>query len=77
MGTDTSTALAELSAAGVSIWPDDISRDRLNTGNLADLVTNKHVVGVTSQRGAALRVVGVRWWHGYLLPLPLWQGASV
>jgi transaldolase len=38
MGTDTSTALAELSAAGVSIWLDDISRDRLNTGNLADLV---------------------------------------
>ncbi len=44
MGTDTSTALAELSAAGISIWLDDISRDRLNTGNLANLVANKHVV---------------------------------
>ena len=41
-------ALAELSAAGVSVWLDDISRDRLVTGNLADLVANRHVVGVTS-----------------------------
>jgi transaldolase len=43
-----SDALAELSAQGVSIWLDDISRDRLRTGSLADLVANKHVVGVTS-----------------------------
>ncbi|HZY77608.1 MAG TPA: transaldolase [Jatrophihabitantaceae bacterium] len=43
-----SDALADLSAAGVSIWLDDISRDRLRTGNLQDLVDNKHVVGVTS-----------------------------
>jgi transaldolase len=41
-------ALAELSAAGVSVWLDDISRERLVTGNLADLVANRHVVGVTS-----------------------------
>jgi transaldolase len=38
----------QLSAAGVSIWLDDISRDRLDTGNLADLVRTRHVVGVTS-----------------------------
>ena len=43
-----SDALADLSAVGVSIWLDDISRERLRTGNLADLVENKHVVGVTS-----------------------------
>ncbi len=48
MSTDTSTALAELSAAGVSIWLDGISRERLTSGNLADLVESKHVVGVTS-----------------------------
>ena len=41
-------ALAQLSDAGVSIWLDDISRERLRTGNLADLVEHKHVVGVTS-----------------------------
>ena len=41
-------ALADLSAQDVSIWLDDISRERLASGNLADLVANKHVVGVTS-----------------------------
>jgi transaldolase len=40
--------LQQLSDAGVSIWLDDLSRERLETGNLADLVANKHVVGVTS-----------------------------
>jgi transaldolase len=43
-----SDILADLSAQGVSIWLDDISRDRLRTGNLKDLVDNQHVVGVTS-----------------------------
>jgi transaldolase len=40
--------LEQLSAAGVSIWLDDISRDRLITGNLAGLIRDMHVVGVTS-----------------------------
>ena len=40
--------LGDLTAAGVSIWLDDISRDRLNTGNLAALVSEDHVRGVTS-----------------------------
>jgi transaldolase len=40
--------LQRLSDQGVSIWLDDISRDRLKTGNLAELVRDKHVVGVTS-----------------------------
>ncbi len=43
-----SDSLADLSAQDVSIWLDDISRERLASGNLADLVANKHVVGVTS-----------------------------
>ncbi len=43
-----SDRLATLSEAGVSIWLDDVSRRRLNTGNLADLIRDKHVVGVTS-----------------------------
>jgi transaldolase len=43
-----SDVLAELSAQGVSIWLDDISRERLRTGNLQNLVDTKHVVGVTS-----------------------------
>jgi transaldolase len=40
--------LAELSAAGVSIWLDDLSRERLRTGNLEQLVRDKHIVGVTT-----------------------------
>ena len=40
--------LKALSDAGVSIWLDDLSRERLETGNLADLVQTKNVVGVTS-----------------------------
>jgi transaldolase len=41
-------ALGQLSEAGVSVWLDDISRDRLRTGNLQSLIDNYHVVGVTS-----------------------------
>ncbi|XVV01428.1 transaldolase [Actinosynnema sp. CA-248983] len=44
----TANPLAQLSEAGVSIWLDDLSRERLDTGNLADLVANQHVVGVTT-----------------------------
>jgi hypothetical protein len=40
--------LKALADAGVSIWLDDLSRERLETGNLADLVRDDHVVGVTS-----------------------------
>ncbi|MCU1591815.1 MAG: tal [Frankiales bacterium] len=43
-----SDALADLSAAGVSIWLDDLSRTRLQTGDLEELVRDKHVVGVTT-----------------------------
>src|SRR5690349_19662388 len=43
-----SDALADLSAAGVAVWLDDISRQRLTSGNLAELVKDKHGVGVTS-----------------------------
>jgi transaldolase len=43
-----SDVLAELTNAGVSIWLDDISRDRLRTGNLKDLIDNFQVRGVTS-----------------------------
>ena len=32
----------------MSVWLDDISRDRLRTGNLQSLIDEKHVVGVTS-----------------------------
>jgi L-iditol 2-dehydrogenase len=40
--------LAQLAGLGVSIWLDDISRSRLSTGNLASLMRDFHVSGVTS-----------------------------
>jgi transaldolase len=40
--------LRRLVDEGVSIWLDDISRERLRTGNLEQLSKEKEVVGVTS-----------------------------
>lgn len=42
------TPTAQLSAAGVSIWLDDLSRERLNNGSLQKLIEEKNVVGVTT-----------------------------
>jgi transaldolase len=43
-----SSPLQELSDAGVSIWLDDLSRDRLQSGSLANLISGSCVVGVTT-----------------------------
>ena len=48
MTSNPDDTLQQLSDAGVSIWLDDISRERLTTGNLATLIRDMHVVGVTS-----------------------------
>ncbi len=40
--------LAELSAAGVAVWLDDLSRQRLTSGGLDQLRREKHVVGITT-----------------------------
>ncbi|TBN56689.1 transaldolase [Glaciihabitans arcticus] len=39
---------AELSAAGVSIWLDDLSRERIASGGLEKLIAERNVVGVTT-----------------------------
>ena len=44
----TSDTLRQLSDQGVAIWLDDMSRARLSTGTLADLIRDKHVVGATT-----------------------------
>lgn len=45
-------SLSRISDAGVSIWLDDLSRERLVTGgrarHLSDLISKSHVVGVTT-----------------------------
>ena len=43
--SDRMKALAD---AGVSIWLDDLSRERIETGNLAELMETRSVVGVTT-----------------------------
>lgn len=43
-----SDGVLRLADHGVSVWLDDISRRRLDTGDLAELVADSHVVGVTS-----------------------------
>ncbi|MFV2142852.1 MULTISPECIES: transaldolase [Isoptericola] len=46
--TETNRPTQRLSEAGVSIWLDDLSRERLDTGNLAGLIDSHDVVGVTT-----------------------------
>jgi transaldolase len=41
-------ALKRLSEEGVAIWLDDLSRQRITSGNLAELIDQQHVVGVTT-----------------------------
>ncbi|CAM5592959.1 MULTISPECIES: transaldolase [Streptomyces] len=41
-------ALKRLSEEGVAIWLDDLSRKRITSGNLAELIDQQHVVGVTT-----------------------------
>ncbi len=47
--TETTTdPLDRLTTEGVSIWLDDLSRDRLVSDNLEGLVRDRHLAGVTS-----------------------------
>ena len=41
-------ALKDLTEAGVAVWLDDLSRERITTGGLSTLVRDSHVVGVTT-----------------------------
>lgn len=46
--TRTDSPTAALSRAGVSIWLDDLSRERISSNGLQKLIEEKHVVGVTT-----------------------------
>jgi transaldolase len=46
--TNTTSPTAELSAVGVSIWLDDLSRERIQSGGLKKLIEDRNVVGVTT-----------------------------
>jgi transaldolase len=51
-------ALKKLSDEGVAIWLDDLSRKRLESGNLAELIREKHVVGVTTNPTIFQKAIG-------------------
>ena len=56
--TATAGTLKRLSDEGVSIWLDDLSRKRIESGNLAELVANKNVVGVTTNPSIFQAAIG-------------------
>ncbi|MEO7126093.1 MAG: transaldolase [Nakamurella sp.] len=43
-----SDVLDDLTKAGVSLWLDDLSRERLRTGSLKNMIEHHHISGVTS-----------------------------
>ncbi|MGW0331925.1 transaldolase [Streptomyces sp. NPDC003011] len=51
-------ALKRLSDEGVSIWLDDLSRRRIESGDLAGLVAHRHVVGVTTNPSIFQAAIG-------------------
>ncbi|MFJ2609109.1 MULTISPECIES: transaldolase [unclassified Streptomyces] len=56
--TATAGALKRLSDEGVSIWLDDLSRKRITSGNLAALVADRNVVGVTTNPSIFQAAIG-------------------
>jgi len=46
--TESTTPTEALSAVGVSIWLDDLSRELINGGSIQKLVDEKNVVGITT-----------------------------
>jgi transaldolase len=51
-------ALADISKAGVAVWLDDLSRERLQSGSLKKLIENDHVVGVTTNPSIFASAIG-------------------
>ncbi|MFC5338219.1 transaldolase [Leucobacter denitrificans] len=49
---------AALSATGVSIWLDDLSRTRIESGQLAELIDTMNVVGVTTNPTIFQKAIG-------------------
>ncbi|MFE3516505.1 transaldolase [Streptomyces sp. NPDC059166] len=56
-------ALKRLSDEGVAIWLDDLSRTRITSGNLAELIDQSHVVGVTTNPSIFQKAISQG--HGY------------
>ena len=46
--SNENTPTAALSAVGTSIWLDDLSRERINSGGIQKLIAERNVVGITT-----------------------------
>ena len=64
-----STPTQDLAAAGVSIWLDDLSRKRIDSGNLADLIKTRDVSGVTTNPSIFQAAIGNKDDDSYDAPL--------
>lgn len=53
------TAIDELFQLGTSTWLDDLSRDRITTGNLDEIKARKSVVGVTTNPAIFAKAMSV------------------
>jgi transaldolase len=69
--------LQALSQAGVSIWLDDLSRARLTSGNLAGLIRDSSVVGVTTNPSIFAEAISHGEVYGDLLSALKTEGVSV
>ncbi|UUU26181.1 transaldolase [Streptomyces sp. DSM 40750] len=58
VATTVTEPLKRLSDEGVSIWLDDLSRERVTSGNLAKLIEKRHVVGVTTNPSIFQAAIG-------------------
>ncbi|WP_435273571.1 transaldolase [Streptomyces parvulus] len=56
--TATAGALKRLADQGVSVWLDDLSRRRIESGGLAGLVRTRNVVGVTTNPSIFQAAIG-------------------
>lgn len=64
-----STPTQQLSEAGVSIWLDDLSRSRIDSGNLAELIETRNVTGVTTNPSIFQAAIGNQNDDSYDAPL--------
>ena len=70
------TPLAQLSANGVSIWLDDLSRTRITSGGLKDLISSRNVSGVTTNPTIFAGSIGKGEGYGEQVAELAKQGAS-
>jgi transaldolase len=51
-------ALTDLAAAGVAVWLDDLSRTRIHSGSLAQMVEKGEIVGITTNPTIFAKAIG-------------------